>query len=326
MELIKKANYTVDKNHIKHECGSWYETARIQIDDEISIFSAEGQFVKDITLIVPVQEQYISLFFLLDGSITSYDEEGGIHSATSAGEINLVFHRGFNGTTILHKTAKFAVFSIVMPSDFIRRLFKGDVPIKIMQLLTCQQRESYCYQQVIMTPLIESVLHQLKRTQMTKELKPYFIASKAYELITYCFEQFTKESQTGLNLTENDVDCLNKARRILSENIVEPPTIIQLSRIVGINDCKLKRGFKQLFNTTPFAYVQELRMTQAKQSLQNGNVSVTSVANQVGYSNVGHFSAAFRKYHGATPRNFKKTFVNMSVSALNLESIRTRSS
>jgi AraC-like DNA-binding protein len=138
------------------------------------------------------------------------------------------------------------------------------------------------------------------------------VASKVYELINHCFEQLTNNVQQVCTLSANDIVCLKRARKILSENIAEPPSIMQLARTVGINDCKLKRGFKQIFNITPFGYVQELRMMQAKQSLLNGLSSVTSVANQVGYTNVGHFSAAFRKYHGSTPGNFKKNLMIMT--------------
>lgn len=48
-------------------------------------------------------------------------------------------------------------------------------------------------------------------------------------------------------------------------------------------------------------------MIVARSALLTGEQSVTTVANQVGYTNLGHFAAAFRKQFGTTPKAMKKT-------------------
>jgi AraC family transcriptional activator of pyochelin receptor len=304
-------NQAVTEKTISYPCGSEYKALRTQINQEIATVAIDGHITQDL-LITHSSDQYISLCFILSGKITSFKQDGSVDSVYSQGEGFLISHENFNGSTILHGTDKLSVFSIFMPFDFLARIFKCTSKKRMLQLLNQQRCEKFFQKEILVTPQVKSILHQMDQGKPTEELKCFFVASKVYELINHCFEQLTNNVQQVCTLSANDIVCLKRARKILSENIAEPPSIMQLARTVGINDCKLKRGFKQIFNITPFGYVQELRMMQAKQSLLNGLSSVTSVANQVGYTNVGHFSAAFRKYHGSTPGNFKKNLMIMT--------------
>lgn len=90
------------------------------------------------------------------------------------------------------------------------------------------------------------------------------------------------------------------ARDYLDSHFQDPPTIVELSRIVGTNEFTLKRAFKDVIGTTIFAYVSHRRMERAKLLLQQG-MSVSSAAQNVGYECVRSFSAAFRRQTGYSP-------------------------
>ena len=90
------------------------------------------------------------------------------------------------------------------------------------------------------------------------------------------------------------------ARLHLDEHLLHPPTIVQLARIVGINDFALKRGFKERFGTTLFGYVRQRRMEQAWLNLGEG-MSVAAAALQVGYECPRCFADAFRRHYGVLP-------------------------
>lgn len=311
MDVSIGFDQSVNEECMSYPCGSQYKIVRTTIDEDITTIAIDGHINEDLYIRPPQDDQYISLCFMLSGKVTSFNQDGTTALVCSKGQGLMVFHRSFSGSTIIHKTNKLSVFSIIMPYNFLRRVFKNTSRKKVIQLLECQEREQFCQKEILLSPQVTSILHQMGQARPKEELKYFFAASKTYELINCCLEQLTQNCHKGLGLSINDISCLKKARTILAENIAEPPSIIQLSRMVGINDCKLKRGFKQLFNTTPFGYVQDLRMTQARHSLLDGMSSVTSVANQVGYTNVGHFSAAFRKCYGTTPGDFKKISLPM---------------
>jgi AraC family transcriptional regulator len=74
-----------------------------------------------------------------------------------------------------------------------------------------------------------------------------------------------------------------------------------LSRKVAINECYLKKGFKEMFGTTIFDFYQGQRMEHAKYLLYEKGLSVTEVSVMLGYSSISHFSTAFKKHTGLKP-------------------------
>ncbi|KAA8996656.1 helix-turn-helix domain-containing protein [Affinibrenneria salicis] len=111
-------------------------------------------------------------------------------------------------------------------------------------------------------------------------------------------------------LTRDEIICprerrrLWEARELLLSDLSKPPTIEQLARETGLNQLKIKRGFKQLFGISTYALFQRKRMEHAHSLLQHH--SVTETATMMGYSNLSHFSAAFRKQFGVLPKDARR--------------------
>ncbi len=99
----------------------------------------------------------------------------------------------------------------------------------------------------------------------------------------------------------DDREKIAKARDILLQHISEPLTIKALSRKVAINECYLKKGFKEMYGTTIFDFFQSQRMEHAKYLLYEKSLSVTDVSSLLGYSSISHFSTAFKKHTGLKP-------------------------
>ena len=83
-----------------------------------------------------------------------------------------------------------------------------------------------------------------------------------------------------------------------------PPNIQGLAKIVGINEHKLKQGFNHIYKQPPFTYLRERRLCHARDLLNQG-ISVTKVAEQVGYKSVSHFSLTYKKRYGQSPKTSK---------------------
>lgn len=55
-------------------------------------------------------------------------------------------------------------------------------------------------------------------------------------------------------------------------------------------------------------YLIQLRMEKAKELLKSSNETIKNICNQVGYSDVKHFTALFKKYTGIKPGEFRKLY------------------
>jgi AraC-like DNA-binding protein len=89
--------------------------------------------------------------------------------------------------------------------------------------------------------------------------------------------------------------------KLLVARLSHPPSLIELARLAGINDCKLKSGFRQVFGTTVFGYLHDCRMERSRQLLEAGEMTVTEAARAVGFVSRGRFAAAFKRRFGVNP-------------------------
>jgi AraC family transcriptional regulator, transcriptional activator of the genes for pyochelin and ferripyochelin receptors len=134
-------------------------------------------------------------------------------------------------------------------------------------------------------------------------LKSIFIEGKILEIVALQLNDFRqeKESKTGFR----DEQVFFELRKYLEDNFTEEMSLRSLSRMFGVNEFKLKKGFKTLFRTTVFDYIHELRMMHARTLLLDEKKLVNEVANVVGYKNANHFSTAFKRKFGVTPTGLK---------------------
>lgn len=151
------------------------------------------------------------------------------------------------------------------------------------------------------------LLEALLNHTYTDSLENIYINAQTQMLLLYSLECMLGETM-DVNRFEckflaNDADRekIVKAREILLQHIGEPITIRELSRKVAINECYLKKGFKELFGTTVFDFYQSQRMEHARYLLYEKGLSVTEVSVMLGYSSISHFSTAFKKHTGIKP-------------------------
>ncbi len=99
-----------------------------------------------------------------------------------------------------------------------------------------------------------------------------------------------------------DREIANLARDILYDEYQNPPSVSELARRAGTNQCKLKQLFHHYFDATPYGMLLEIRMTKARQLLKTNHYPIGMVAERVGYNHASNFSSAFLKYFGFPPK------------------------
>lgn len=132
-----------------------------------------------------------------------------------------------------------------------------------------------------------------------------FIESKILSLLYLICEDGQNESPVSTHhsiegLNEADIQKLKDAEEYIVRHLAENYTLIELAHEVGLNDFKLKKGFKALFGSTVFNYRHSIRMIKAKEMLESGFL-VNEVSEEIGYKHSHHFSAAFKAYFDMSP-------------------------
>ena len=182
------------------------------------------------------------------------------------------------------------------------------VPIILQSLI--EKGNSECFHLSIgnISPGMQTALYQIITAPYKGMLQQMYLESKTLELLVLQIAQLLEietSPRKAIALKQNEIDKIYQAREILINNIADPPTSIDLAQQVEIHHMKLKQGFKELFATTPFAYLREYRLEMARNLLLESKLSVLSVASAVGYSNSSHFAAAFKQKFGISPKSCK---------------------
>lgn len=152
---------------------------------------------------------------------------------------------------------------------------------------------------------LQEVIQEIIHCPYNDQLKQLFLLSKSIEILVLQADVY--ESQQGTNFVRKQADKqkLFEAKEILDARLDSPPSLKQLSLLIGLNEYKLKKGFKEIFGVTVFGYIHSCRMSLAKKLLLGSDKSAKEIAYETGYSSPQHFSRAFKKEFGITPKRMR---------------------
>ena len=168
-------------------------------------------------------------------------------------------------------------------------------------------KKVYRYTGSITLAMRAAVEQMLSRSQggITRKL---FLESRALELLSHQLEQVSAPVASAIHVKRmHPVDRrqTQRARDFLVDNLESPVSLAELSKKAGMSSPKLNRCFKQMYGMTVFAYLRTERLNLAIDLLENTGISITETAYRVGYDSPSHFSKAFKKRFGNSPRIFR---------------------
>jgi AraC-like DNA-binding protein len=161
------------------------------------------------------------------------------------------------------------------------------------------------------------IASDLINSAFVDDLRVVYGEVKTIELILYLLQIIGNQANPFLiSLKSYDLERLFFIRDFLTYHSLQALTLSMIAREAGLNEFKLKKGFKELFGITVFGYVLQIRMNHALKLLNENHKSIKEIAYQSGYRNPAHFTTAFKKFHGLTPREAKKLRLNLIFSVL----------
>ncbi|MGE0734737.1 MAG: GlxA family transcriptional regulator [Alphaproteobacteria bacterium] len=108
-------------------------------------------------------------------------------------------------------------------------------------------------------------------------------------------------------------DKIRQTEEYLRENFDRSTSIDFLADRAGMGPRNFIRRFKAATGRLPGAYVQNLRVSAAKEMLEHGPASIQSVCSKTGYEDIAFFRNVFKRHTGMTPAEYRKRFAQMSI-------------
>ena len=239
-------------------------------------------------------EHYLELKFCVTGNVYCREKQ----AECSFCKLNA-------SKTCLEKVDSIDVLSFSFKPSYLRQFVRGQKQRNISDEVLSFTHTSSFSKILPLCGKTRMAIEGLLNHTYTDTLENIFINAQTQILLLYSMDCMLgdKEEVFTCKFLANaaDRDKITKAREVLIQHIGEPLTIKELSRKVAINECYLKKGFKEMFGTTIFDFYQSQRMEHAKYLLYDKGLSVTEVSALLGYSSISHFSTAFKKHTGIKP-------------------------
>lgn len=252
--------------------------------------------------------KHIELFFLFQGE-HFYNSNKKQRVNTSTGRFSFFHLPNIDGSLAFNPVeGNYSSIGIELSIEYLERVFNGDLELlgEFGKSLY-SERESVFSSNVMIQPQMKRVLQDLVHNEYTGTMKKMYIESKIVEVLLQVIK-YSGESRydlSGGSLSRSDIDKLYYVRELVSNNLQNPYSLRELSRLAGINEFKLKKGFKEIFSTTIFNHLYDERMVLGQKLLIEQDTSIADIAQQVGYKNPTHFTAAFKRKFNELPKEVK---------------------
>ncbi|MEM8966171.1 MAG: AraC family transcriptional regulator [Bacteroidota bacterium] len=305
---------SIDDTHVVQQTATYKGNTVSQGEqfcfDKIMVQRGGYTTEEPLTIIAKGDRPMLGMHFNLQGrfqesikgfkSTVSY--QGGEHMIGYVPEPETRFHYESNahseGVGVLLETAYFERFS--------------DQNCKMVdQLLEAIHKQSAFRTPVggVMSPLMKNTVCEMVKNPFSGLTKRLFMEAKVLELLSLQIDCYDKDQHKEYNRSRLllEREKLFYAKDLLEKHFQNPPTIYELSKLIGLNEFKLKTGFKALFGNTIFSYLSDHRLSYARQFLLETDKSVAEISEMIGYSQPQHFATAFKRRYGVPPSKVRTT-------------------
>lgn len=255
------------------------------------------------------QSDDINLHFNLRGRYLLDYEQVGQTFDIAARQHNIMYSRGIN-VAMTNQDSEAEVFEVRFRKDVFLYLAEHGNPSlqRFAEDVLLGQGRVFSPQWAAMPSNIWQLIQQITHCQFEGGMKRLFLLSKSIELLVlqaeFIYAEQEKPQVSSINRT--DREKLIAAKRFVEKRLHHPPSLAEVAKAVALNEYKLKKGFKELFQQTVYGYLTQLRLEKAYELLQAGELTASEIAFELGYSSPQHFHTAFKKKFGAAPKSIKK--------------------
>lgn len=128
---------------------------------------------------------------------------------------------------------------------------------------------------------------------------------KAYSQII--ISRLVQQIELITNTDANYFDIIYKIMHFINENYMQPLSLEDMSRALGVGKYHLSRVFSDKINVSFSDYLNGIRVSWARNMLSNTNKNITQIAYDCGFQSIRTFNRAFFKVYNVSPREFRNT-------------------
>ncbi|NMM49973.1 helix-turn-helix transcriptional regulator [Marinigracilibium pacificum] len=195
-------------------------------------------------------------------------------------------------------------FSIVIDQSYIQRNFIELMNLKddVIYLLTSRDK-LYLGSKVQLN--IFEIIHSILIDVSDGNRNYPLLKSKIDQVLALYFDFLNDFDFRNLKFNDLSNDLLNNAIQIINEKYNDVITVEGLAKQLSVSPAKLKRTFSDNLDTSVGKYIRKVKLKKAYHWIETNKYNVSEAGRMIGYSNLSHFTTAFRKEFGILPKQIK---------------------
>ncbi|MCK5119160.1 MAG: AraC family transcriptional regulator [Candidatus Latescibacteria bacterium] len=111
-------------------------------------------------------------------------------------------------------------------------------------------------------------------------------------------------------------NAIADAKRFMERNLSRKLTLAAIAEVTHYHPVHFERLFKRSMGCSPIEYLLELRISKAKEFLEDSDLNISEIAAEAGFDSSQYFSLVFKKLVGFSPRHYRRLIRESGVSGI----------
>ncbi|WP_181397394.1 helix-turn-helix transcriptional regulator [Gracilibacillus dipsosauri] len=156
-------------------------------------------------------------------------------------------------------------------------------------------------------PILEQYLLQIHH-ELTEDKLGSIHASLliTHQILLHLSRMKLKNKDELIHAKTSPHDWMNYILAYIEKNLEQNLSLPALAKEALVSPAHFSRIFKQITGMGPIAYINKKRILKSKELLLQSSLTITVIAEMMGYDSTPHFYRTFKKYVGMTPAQFRK--------------------
>lgn len=207
---------------------------------------------------------------------------------------------------ILHKKIPIDSVSITFMPEYYQQYLSRQYP-------TLYENPSEAFKQIdgcCDFPELVTIFNQIKNYMGDGISAKLFYESKANEALSIILERAKKQKKEygkrRFAILDDDLDAVISVANYINDHYASDIRMDFLSQIACMSQAKLKYLFKGVYHMSIQKYIVTRRMINAEHLLEDTNLSISNIAEMVGYKYIGSLSDMFKRHTGMKPTEYRE--------------------
>lgn len=258
----------------------------------------------------PTKEDMYVVYYDISDSVNQHIIDGMHHKVGYSSKFGMGFTDGKVESTFIPAIGERNFYLRLFIAKFLMQsMLVGYKPAQQLEAIFDETKKVLSYYQH-MESATQILLNDLKNRSFDDPAFELLLRGVSLQVFSNLIKRIRLYDDKLYKLPQQDLESMDRSIAYLTNDLqMDFPGIHKLAELAGMSISKYKTLFKKIMKDTPQHFFLNEKLLLAKKLLLEGKFkSIKEVALELGYSQAGHFAAAYKKKFDLLPaENFVKT-------------------